>query len=139
MIAVRYYTRSGNTKKLASAVARAVKVGEKTVMEDLPGKTDLLFLGCSVYAGRFHPAVGEFLVRNVEKIGTIVLFGTSASGQTVKKRMKKLLETTDVKVLDEEFSCPGRFLFLHKSRPDQDDLKAAAAFAKRVKETCGQG
>jgi len=134
MIAVRYFTRSGNTKKLAEAVARAVKAGEKPVSADLPAKTDLLFLGSSVYAGRFDPAVGEFLVRNVDKIGKICVFGSSASGKTVRRKLEKLLETTGVTVLKEEFSCPGHFLFMHKERPNRDDLKRAAAFALEIKE-----
>ena len=138
MIAVRYYTRSGNTKKLATAVARAVKAGEKPVSVDLPGKTDLLFLGSSVYGGRFHPEVGEFLVRNQDKITNICLFGSSASGQTVKKRLKKLLKYSDMTLLDESFSCPGHFLFLHKERPNRKDLEKAAAFAKEVREKYGQ-
>ena len=138
MIAVRYYTRSGNTKKLAAAVARAVKAGEKPVSADLPGRTGLLFLGCSVYGGTFHPEVGEFLVRNEEKIGKICVFGSSASGRTVRKRLKKMLESTEITVLDEEFICPGKFLFLHKKRPDQTDLERAAAFAKSVREKYGE-
>ena len=49
-IAVRYYTRSGNTKKLAEAIADAVKVDAKDVTVPLMKKADILFLGCSYYA-----------------------------------------------------------------------------------------
>ena len=49
-IAVRYYTRSGNTKKLAEAIAKAVGAEAKTVDEPLWEDVDILFLGSSVYA-----------------------------------------------------------------------------------------
>ena len=45
--AVRLYTRSGNTKKLADAVAKIVSVEAKDVTVPLDEKTDILFLGCS--------------------------------------------------------------------------------------------
>ena len=49
-IAVRYYTRSGNTKKLAEAVASAVSAEAKDINEPLIERADILFLGCSYYA-----------------------------------------------------------------------------------------
>ena len=49
-IAVRYYTRSGNTQKLAEAVAAAVGVEALPVSEPLTEPVDVLFLGCSYYA-----------------------------------------------------------------------------------------
>lgn len=59
-IAARYYTRSGNTKKLADAIADAVGTTAKTTAEPLTEDMDILFLGSSVkpfrtkrtYAGR---------------------------------------------------------------------------------------
>ena len=56
-IAVRYYTRSGNTKKLAEAVAGAVSVEAKDVSVPLEEKSDVLFLGCSYYAFDVDQAV----------------------------------------------------------------------------------
>ena len=46
-IAVRYYTRSGNTKKLADAVAQTASVESKDIACPLDEKADILFLGCS--------------------------------------------------------------------------------------------
>ena len=52
-IAVRYYTKSGNTKKLAEEAAKAAGVSAKDVSVPLSEKADLLFLGSSVYAGKY--------------------------------------------------------------------------------------
>ena len=45
--AVRYYTKTGNTKKLAEAVARAVGVEALPITEPVDEKVDVLFLGNS--------------------------------------------------------------------------------------------
>ena len=85
--AVRYFTRSGNTKKLADAVGAATGAEVLDVSVDLSEKTELLFLGSSVYAGKFDASVGDFLDRNSDRIGTIVCFGSSASGKSTWKKI----------------------------------------------------
>ena len=48
-IAIRYYTQTGNTKKLAQAIAEALGVEAKDITCPLEEKTDILFLCNSVY------------------------------------------------------------------------------------------
>ena len=45
--AVRYYTKTGNTKKLAEVVAAALGVEALPISEPVSEQTDLLFLGNS--------------------------------------------------------------------------------------------
>ena len=130
-IAVRYYTRSGNTKKLAEAIAEAVSAEAKDVSVSLEEKADILFLGCSYYAFDVDPAVKEFIVSNKENIGKIVCFGTSAMMKSMIKPVKKVAKTVNVTVADEDFHCRGEFGKVHKDRPNSHDLANAAAFAKR--------
>ena len=131
-IAVRYYTRSGNTQKLAEAIAEAVSVNAKDVSVALEEKTDILFLGCSYYAFDVDQAVKEFIVSNKNNIGKIVCFGTSAMMKSMKKPVSKVAKTIGVTVADEEFHCRGKFGKLHKDRPNEKDLEAALEFAKKV-------
>lgn len=131
-IKVYYYTRGGNTKKLAQAVAEAVGVVASDISVPLEEKADILFLGSSLYAGGFDPAVGEFIANNANKIGTIVSFGSSASNLSTFKKVKALAQEKGVRVYDEFFNCPGHFMFLHKDRPNKADEEAAASFAKAV-------
>ena len=42
-VAIRYYTRGGNTKKLADAIAEAIGVEAKTTAEPLTEDVDILF------------------------------------------------------------------------------------------------
>ena len=131
-IAIRYYTRSGNTKKLADAISEALNIEAFDVSVPLSEKTDILFLGCSYYAFDVDPIVKEFIVNNKDNIGKIVCFGTSAMMKSMKKPVTKVAKTVGIAVSDEEFHCRGRFGKIHKNRPDADDLKDAADFAKKV-------
>ena len=60
-VAVRYYTKTGNTKRLAEAVAAAV--GAEALPIDVPvdEAVDVLFLGNSYYAFSIDPEVREFI------------------------------------------------------------------------------
>jgi len=86
--AVVYFSRSGNTKKLADGVAEVLGVTASDITTSLTEKTDLVFLGSSLYAGGFDPAVGEFIRKNADKIGKLVCFGSSASGTSTAKKGK---------------------------------------------------
>ncbi|MBQ8311031.1 MAG: flavodoxin [Clostridia bacterium] len=133
-IAVRYYTRSGNTKKLAEAIAEAVSVNAKDVSIVLEEKADILFLGCSYYAFDVDQAVKEFIIRNKDNIGKIVCFGTSAMMKSMKKPVTKVTKTINIAVADEDFHCRGQFGKIHKGRPNEEDLARAAEFAKSIVE-----
>ncbi len=48
-IEVRYFSKTGNTAKLAEAIAKTLGIKAKTVDTPLEGDVDILFLGSSVY------------------------------------------------------------------------------------------
>ena len=131
-IAVRYYTRSGNTKKLADAVASAVSAESKDITCPLDEKVDILFLGCSYYAFDVDEAVKKFIIENKDNIGKIVCIGTSAMMRSMKKPVRKVADAVGVTVADEEFHCRGEFANSHKGRPNEKDLAGVSAFAKSV-------
>ena len=131
-VAIRYYTRSGNTRKLADAIAEAVGVEAKEVSAPLKEPVDILFLGSSVYAAGVDDAVKQFIADNKANIGTLYNFSTAALISSTYKQIQKLAAEHNVKVAAEEFHCRGSFTVMHKGRPYQDDLAAAAAFAKKV-------
>lgn len=131
-IAVRYYTRSGNTKKLADAVAKAASVEAKDITCPLTEKADVLFLGCSYYAFDVDEAVKKFITENKDSIGKIVCIGTSAMMKSMKKPVKKVADTVGVAVADDEFHCRGQFGKVHKGRPNEKDLADVSAFVTKV-------
>ncbi|MDE6580230.1 MAG: flavodoxin [Ruminiclostridium sp.] len=131
-IAIRYFTRSGHTQKLAEAIAEKIHIEAETISLPLSEKVDILFLGCSYYAFDMDKEVKSFIAENKDKIGEIVCFGTSAMMKSMKKPMKKVADMYGIKLSDEEFHCKGEFKFANKGRPNADDLNQAALFAEKV-------
>ncbi len=131
-IAVRYYSRGGNTKKVAETIAKAIGVEAKTVAEPLTEDVDILFLGSSPYAFDVDDEVKKFINGINVSVGKAVNFSTSAAVKSTKKYVEKLLSEKNIPMAKEEFSCRGSFMMLHKGRPNEDDLKAAAEFAKNI-------
>ena len=130
-IAVRYYTKTGNTKRLAEAVAEAVGVEALPISAPVEEPVDVLFLGNSYYAFTIDPEVRAF-VRSLtkDKVGCIVNFGSAAMLNSTYKKVKAEADKVGVPMDEREFHCRGEFKGLHKGRPNADDEAAAAAFAK---------
>ena len=131
-VAIRYYTRGGNTKKLADAISKAVGVDAETTSVPLPGDVDILFLGSSVYANGVDSDVKEFIKGINVKVGKVVNFSTAALIKSTYKQVSKLLEEKHILLAKEEFYCRGSFAVMHKGRPNADDCNAAADFAKKI-------
>lgn len=132
-IAVRYYTKGGNTKRLAEAVAQAVGVEALPISVPVEEYADILFLGNSYYAFTIDPEVRDF-VRNLDKnkVGKIVNFGSAAMLNSTYKKVKAEADKAGIPMDEREFHCRGEFKGIHKGKPDADDLKAAAEFAKSI-------
>lgn len=133
-VAIRYFTRSGNTKKLADAIGEAIGVEAKDVSTPLEEPVDIFFLGSSVYAAGVDDAVKQFIADNHDKIGMLYNFSTAALISSTYKQIQKIAAAHGVAVAKEEFHCRGSFAMMHKGHPDQEDLDAAAAFAKKICE-----
>ncbi len=101
--AVRYYTKTGNTKRLAEAVAKELGVEALPISEPVTEPVDALFLGNSYYAFNIDPEV------------------------------KAVADKVGIPMDEREFHCKGEFKAFHKGRPNDEDLKAAAEFARQFK------
>ena len=134
-IAVRYYTKTGNTKRLAEAVAEAVGAEALPLGAPIEEPVDILFLGNSYYAFSIDPEVRDF-VRSLSgsRVGRIVNFGSAAMLNSTYKKVKAEADKVGVQMDEREFHCKGEFKGVHKGRPNEEDLKAAAAFAKSIVE-----
>ena len=132
-IAVRYYTKTGNTKRLAEAVANAVGVEALPISEPVAEPVDILFLGNSYYAFSIDPEVREFVASlDKKKVGKIVNFGSAAMLNSTFKKVKAEADKVGITMDEREFHCKGEFKGLHKGRPNEEDLSAAAEFAKTI-------
>ena len=131
-IAIRYYTKTGHTKQLAEAISNAINVEAKTVDEKLSEDIDILFLGSSVYAAGIDKKVKEFIQSIDVHVGCVVNFSSAALIESTYGQVKKQVEAKGIKMSEDEFHCRGSFKFVHRGRPNEDDLKEVAEFAKRI-------
>lgn len=128
--AVRYYTKTGNTKRLAEAMAEVLGVKALPISEPVTEEVDLLFLGNSYYAFNIDPEVKSFVLSlEKSKVGGIVNFGSAAMLNSTYKKVKAEADKVGIPMLEKEFHCKGEFKGIHKGRPNAADVQAAAAFA----------
>lgn len=131
--AVRYYTKTGNTKRLAEAVAKVLGVEALPITVPVTDPVDILFLGNSYYAFSIDPEVRAF-VRSLDKsvVGCIANFGTAAMMNSTWKKVRAEADKLGIPMAGSEFHCKGEFKGAHKGRPNGDDLAAATAWAKTL-------
>ena len=77
-VAVRYLSKTGNTKKLAKAIGEAVGAQEEDLLSPIREPVEILFLGSAVYAAGIDEKVKKYLEENREQIGAIAAFSTAA-------------------------------------------------------------
>ena len=132
-IAVRYYTKTGNTKRLAEAIANELGVEALPISEPITETVDILMLGNSYYAFNIDPEVRKF-IRSLdkEKVGRIVNFGSAAMLKSTYKKVKEEADKIGIPMDEREFHCQGEFKGIHKGKPDENDLKSAAEFARSI-------
>ena len=133
-IEVRYFTRSGNTKKLADAVAKALGKVAESVDTPLDSKSDVLFLGCSYYAFDVDPSIKDFVIKNKDKISKVVCFGSSCMMKSTYKPMKKVCDAAGVELEKNDFHCKGSFGPFFKGIPGEKELAEVSEFAKKTVE-----
>ena len=132
-IAVRYYTKTGNTKQLAEAIAKAVGTEALPISTPVTEPVDILFLGNSYYAFTIDPEVRQFVASLDRKtVGKIVNFGSAALMNSTYKKVKAVADKAGIPMDEREFHCKGQFKGMHKGKPDESDLKAAADFARKI-------
>lgn len=126
-IAVRYYSKSGNTKAVADAVAEAVGVKAVSVdaaQADIKEPVDLLFIGGALYAYGLDKHLKEYLkTLKKENVKKAVVFSTSWISKHSVDLIKNSLKEAGIPV-EEEF-------FYVKNKPNDEQKKQAADFARK--------
>ena len=126
-VAVRYYSRSGNTKALAEAMARAAGVPAISVDASeakLDEPVDVLFIGGALYAYGLDSHLKEYLkTLKREDARKAVIFSTSWISKHSLDLLRKGLEEAGIPVEAETFYV--------KSKPSEEQLKQAEAFAEK--------
>ncbi|MDR1399498.1 MAG: flavodoxin [Treponema sp.] len=134
--AVRYFSKSGNTGKVARAIASAVgvtAVSMDAAEAEITKETDILFLGAAVYAFGIDDVVKTFISKlDAKNVKKVAVFSTTALVKSARPHIAVLLSSKNIPLADAEFHCKGAFTVMHKGRPNAKDLEKAAAFAKEL-------
>lgn len=122
--AVRYYSKLGNTKAIAEAIAEGAGVKAISVSDEpeLYERVDVLFLGGAPYANIMAPELRAYAEKlTPDLVGRVVLFTTSNWSRRTIYALRKLLRERDISVDD-------RFFYAHMTRI-KARLDAARDFA----------
>ncbi len=106
MNAVRYFSKSGNTKKIAEAIAEGIGVTAISITEEpiLSDAVDVLFLGGAPYANIMAPELRKYAENlKADQVKKVVLFTTSNWSHRTVKALKKILEEKGIAVSPEHF------------------------------------
>ncbi|EHO51076.1 flavodoxin family protein [Lentilactobacillus kisonensis] len=126
MDAIRYYSRTGNTKKLANMLGDLLKIESKSIEVPIDEPVNRLYLGGGIYNMNVDEHLKTFTSRlDPHKVTEVFLFGTSGSLFTVGKQLGKILDEKGIKVSSDH-------LFLHGLMPklgninkhQQEEVKA---------------
>jgi flavodoxin len=133
-VAVHYFSRSGNTKKVALAIAHTLGV-EAVSIKDI-GKIDttidILFLRAATYRNDVDKNVKAYIqTLDNNNIKRVVIFST-AGANSAYPIMKSLLNEKNIPVDDKNFFCRGHIFIENIGRPNQDDLDQAVVFTKEI-------
>ena len=135
-IKVMYHSSTGNTKKIAEAIAAAVNVSAEAITENaqLSEPIDLLFIGDGIYAGKMSKKTQAFIgTLTGESVKNAAVFGTYGGQKKVIATMTALLQEKGIRVCGESFACKGQaWLGGNRNHPNQADLDNAARFGTDI-------
>jgi flavodoxin len=133
---VAYFSRGGNTRKVAEVIAKELGCDAIDIKKERPSisNVDLLIVGSGTYGGR----PGKEFVSFLEEIPPVTgrraaLFATCSSGIVLWfNSMKGVLESKGYQVCG-SFSCFGQISFVRRGHPTTEELAKAAEFAAQLR------
>jgi flavodoxin len=136
MFEVVYFSRTGNTKKVAEAIAAELKVTAKDIKTaGLLPKDAFIFLGTGCYGATLPKEIGAFMQKNSFRGRIIALFTTSAFGSIAERNLIEKQLTEKGAIITHNYKCFGHFLSMKKEHPTPQELEKAKEFARTVAVT----
>ncbi|MDO5826172.1 MAG: flavodoxin [Methanosphaera sp. rholeuAM130] len=130
--AIRYYSKTGNTKSLAQAISEVLNVKAHDITVEPDEDVDILFLGTSIYGSSIDPSVIKFFDELKVNVKKIISFGTSGTMQSQSQQIANLCLVHDIELDENEFHCPGEFVGMNKNRPNSQDIEDVKEFVRNV-------
>jgi flavodoxin len=136
MFEVVYFSATGNTRKVAEAIADELGIVAKNIKTaDTVAQDAFIFLGSGYYGAVLVKPIADFIEKNGLQGRKIALFGTSGFGwERELSIMEKQITNKGVEVVG-RFNCFGRFAAVKMGHPTPDELDLARSFARKIAES----
>ncbi len=132
-IQVLYFSKTGNTKKIAEGIAEELSCSVGSIEEEITEEIDVLFLGASLYNFGIDKKTIEFInTLDQSKVKRVALFSTSWLLESGVTKMRELLKARGIEVMDKDFYCKGKFLLANRGRPNAEDVLDVKKFARDI-------
>ncbi|MFZ2412919.1 MAG: flavodoxin family protein [Candidatus Cryosericum sp.] len=135
-VRVIYQSTTGNTKRVADAMAAATgRAAEPVADAVISEPVDMLFLGGAIHGGDIDPSVKTFIEGlDSALVKQVTVFSTGFEQDKGKAIgiMKDLLSRRGIAVTNKCYFCRGKFLLFGRGHPDTEDLAGAEEFARSV-------
>ena len=128
-VAVRFYSKLGNTRKIAEAIAEGAGVTAVSITDEpeLKEPAELLFLGGAPYANIMAPELRAYVEKlTPDKVGRVVLFTTSNWSRRTVRALRKIFKGKGIPV-----DTP--YFYAHMTRIKARSEAAKEFAAHRVK------
>ena len=110
--AVRYYSRTGNTKVIAEAIAPVAGCQAESIEVPLEGMTDILFLGGALYWGKIPRTLKEYIKSlSPHRVKYVAVFTTAGILESASEIYKVFLRYHDLKVMKDTYFCNGKRVY----------------------------
>ena len=131
---VIYFSRKGNTKKVAETIASEIGVSAEDVNYARLKEDTFVILGSGCYGSKPGKNLTKFMENNDFKSRNVALFSTSGrrEGAEVKAMEEELISRGAI--VKDKFFCKGKFFLMNRGRPNKKDLDNAKEFAKNLKK-----
>ena len=110
--AVRYYSRTGNTKVIAEAIAPVAGCQAESIEVPLEGVTDILFLGGALDWGKIPRTLKEYIKSlSPHQVKYVAVFTTAGILESASEIYKVFLRYHDLKVMKDTYFCNGKRVY----------------------------
>ena len=133
-VSVLVDSRGGNTRKVADAIAEELGIQARDVTISPHDDAKILFLGSGTYGGKPGEAMVKFIGSGTLSGRKVAIFGTAASlsgGQKMITSMSDMVKQKGATVAG-SYHCKGKFFFVSRGHPDNEDLDNAKKFAREM-------
>jgi flavodoxin len=130
-----YYSRSGNTKKLADAIAAEFGVSAESVKEKKglkPGS--FVFLGSGNYGSKPGKDMIKFINEADFKGHKVAILETSGGASGKAAEFTAELVTARGGVVVDKWACKARAFCANQGRPNESDIAAAHQWAQAMRK-----